>query len=240
VPEDRLGNLLVEDIDAGHGDPNIALAPHTVVRGLAPERPAGRHELLFELRPAHDGGTVTQSLYTSTAEIRSRLRARDQLARIDEVNSWAIDRVDPKGDKTPFYGMFKSGSTLNQYTRTQVGMHGGDDAMLSDTPDVWNPDQQQFVSTAMDMASGTEFGAAFPTSSRRSWFPLKLDPTRAYPLCSAGSGRHPFPRVSALMGPSDSRHAFGPSFGLPCFSASGSPPSVRVSQVPGSSSSYVP
>jgi hypothetical protein len=46
---------------------------------------------------------------------------------------------------------------------------------------------------------------------------LKFDPTRAYPSRSAGSGRHPFPRVSAPMGPSDSRHAFGPSFGLPCF-----------------------
>lgn len=86
---------------------------------------------------------------------------KDEAARTDEVDGWAIDRADPKGDKTPFYGMFKSGSTLNQYTRTQVGTHGGDDAMLSDTPDVWNPDQQQFVSTAMDMASGTEFGAVF-------------------------------------------------------------------------------
>ena len=58
-------------------------------------------------------------------------------------------------------------------------------------------------------------------SSHRPCFPLEVRSDAGLPSLD-GVRRHSFPRVVATIGPSDSRFAFGPSSGLPCFRPSAS------------------
>jgi len=84
----------------------------------------------------------------------------EEAARTEQKEGWAVDRANPKRDKTPLYGMFKDDkSALKQYSYTTVGQHKGSNAVLGDTPAVADPDRMEFTSTAMDISDGTQFGA---------------------------------------------------------------------------------
>ncbi|MFP5246797.1 MAG: DUF4157 domain-containing protein [Thermoanaerobaculia bacterium] len=84
----------------------------------------------------------------------------DEAKRTEKLGGWAVDRADPARDKTPLYGMFKDAAgALQQHAHTTLGEHGGTDPVLSDKPQVADPDRMQFTSTAMDVDDGTRYGA---------------------------------------------------------------------------------
>lgn len=84
----------------------------------------------------------------------------EEAKRTEQKEGWAVDRANPKRDKTPLYGMFKNDKgALKQYSYTTVGQFKGSNAVLGDTPAVADPDRMEFTSTAMDISNGTQFGA---------------------------------------------------------------------------------
>lgn len=83
----------------------------------------------------------------------------DEAKRTEQKEGWAVDRANPARDKTPLYGMYKDKGALKQYSYTTVGQFKGPNAVLGDTPAVWDPDHQEFTATALDISNGTQFGA---------------------------------------------------------------------------------
>ncbi|HET7502160.1 MAG TPA: DUF4157 domain-containing protein [Kofleriaceae bacterium] len=83
----------------------------------------------------------------------------DEAKRIDPKTGMAVDRADPAGDKTPFFGMTKSGDGLTEFSTAHKGKSGGDDAFLDDTPGFNDPYEIEFTTTATDMTDGTPYDA---------------------------------------------------------------------------------
>lgn len=98
----------------------------------------------------------------------------DRAKRTDAKSGMRVDRADPAEDKTPFYGMYKDDKgQLNAYSTARVGWFGGPKPMLDDAPSVADPRTREFVATAMDTKTGTEFGAvnwgfSFDSKSKHS------------------------------------------------------------------------
>lgn len=83
-------------------------------------------------------------------------------AKRTTADGWKLDRADPAGDKTPFYGQKKSNimgmDVVYNLSNSQTGEYGGADAMLVDTPGVIDQSVMEFSSTLMDKDSGMHFG----------------------------------------------------------------------------------
>ncbi|ACK69227.1 hypothetical protein PCC7424_0771 [Gloeothece citriformis PCC 7424] len=75
-------------------------------------------------------------------------------------SGWRVDRADPGKDKTPLYGMTKnkSGKVVSR-GNAQTGKFKGSNPWMWDTPGVLDPTAMQFVATAIDVSTGTSFGA---------------------------------------------------------------------------------
>jgi hypothetical protein len=84
----------------------------------------------------------------------------ERAKRTDQKTGWRVDRKSAITKKTPFYGMDKgTDGKLTATNNTKIGKHGGDDPYLWDRPGLFAKDQMQFLSTATDMATGTQYDA---------------------------------------------------------------------------------
>jgi hypothetical protein len=130
----------------------------------------GEYSMLIEMTPNKSVGTseigfvqVSRQGKPSggwATEKTDEYMTEDKAWRTEKKGGWRVDRADAKGDKTPFYGMFKNDKgQIKQYSTAAVGKFGGGVAKLSDTPGVGDPDKMEFTATVMDMKSGVEHGA---------------------------------------------------------------------------------
>lgn len=89
----------------------------------------------------------------------------EQAKRVN-AGGWGVDRADPQGDKTPFYGMAKdattgdigpNGAQVNGNPTITEGKQGGANPKMIDQPGVMDPYALQFSSTAVDLKTGTMY-----------------------------------------------------------------------------------
>ena len=84
----------------------------------------------------------------------------ERAKRTDQKTGWRVDRTSAPEKKTPFYGMNKgSDGKLTASNHARVGKHGGDDPWIRDKSALLANDKMQFLSTATDMAKGTQYDA---------------------------------------------------------------------------------
>jgi hypothetical protein len=132
------------------------LGEYSVEIEMTPNKATGASRVGFmqTVRSANAPGTAWHTKGTDPGMTPERAK------RTDPKTGWRVDRADPSGDKTPFYGMFKDDKgKINQYTTARVGTFGGATAKLEDAPSVADPRTREFVATAKDMSDGKEFGA---------------------------------------------------------------------------------
>ena len=86
--------------------------------------------------------------------------SEERAKRTDSKTGFRVDRVSAPEKKTPFYGMNKgSDGKLSAGGNTKIGKHGGTDAYLYDAPGLYDKDELEFVSTATDIDTGTQYDA---------------------------------------------------------------------------------
>lgn len=86
--------------------------------------------------------------------------SEERAKRTDSKTGFRVDRVSAPSKKTPFYGMNKgTDGKLSAGGNTKVGKHGGTDAYLYDAPGLYDKDELEFVSTATDIDTGTQYDA---------------------------------------------------------------------------------
>jgi hypothetical protein len=86
--------------------------------------------------------------------------SEERAKRTDSKTGFRVDRVSAPEKKTPFYGMNKgTDGKLSAGGNTKIGKHGGADAYLYDAPGLYDKDQLEFVSTATDLDTGTQYDA---------------------------------------------------------------------------------
>lgn len=75
---------------------------------------------------------------------------------------WRVDRANPAKDKTPLYGMKKNkaGKVVSR-GNANMGEYKGSKPWMYDIPSVLDPTAMEFVATAIDVSSGTSYGAVF-------------------------------------------------------------------------------
>jgi hypothetical protein len=84
----------------------------------------------------------------------------ERAKRTDSKTGFRVDRVSAPEKKTPFYGMNKGNDgKLTAGGNTKVGKHGGTDAYLYDAPGLYDKDELEFLSTATDIDTGTQYDA---------------------------------------------------------------------------------
>jgi len=84
----------------------------------------------------------------------------DRARRTDPKSGFRVDRATSTEGKSPFYGMNKQpDGTRTPSSKVRIGKYGGDNPWMRDTPELYNKDQVEFVTTATDMETGTPFDA---------------------------------------------------------------------------------
>lgn len=137
---------------------------------MTPNKKAGDSKIAFiqVVRSANEPGSAWHTKKDDPGMTAERAK------RTDAKSGMRVDRADPAGDKTPFYGMYKDDKgQLNAYSTARVGWFGGPKPMLDDAPSVADPRTREFVATATDTKTGTEFGAvnwgfSFDSKSKHS------------------------------------------------------------------------
>jgi hypothetical protein len=137
---------------------------------MTPNKKAGDSKIAFVqvVRSANEPGSAWHTKKNDPG------MTADRAKRTDDKSGMRVDRADPAGDKTPFYGMYKDDKgKINAYSTARVGWFGGPKPMLDDVPSVADPRTREFVATAMDTQTGTEFGAvnwgfSFDSKSKHS------------------------------------------------------------------------
>lgn len=84
----------------------------------------------------------------------------ERAKRTDPKTGFRIDRKDATKQKSPFYGLDKKTGGLETSSRNaRTGKYGGENPWMRDTPDVFDNDQLEFITTATDMEKGIQFDA---------------------------------------------------------------------------------
>jgi hypothetical protein len=84
----------------------------------------------------------------------------ERAKRTDSKTGFRVDRASATEKKTPFYGMNKgTDGKLSAGGNTKIGKHGGTDAYLYDAPGLYDKDELEFLSTATDIDTGTQYDA---------------------------------------------------------------------------------
>lgn len=122
---------------------------------LKPNAKTGGHEVAFiqtwRQKDVSTGARVTAANPPNVSA--------EEAGRMDPKSGMAVDRASPTRDKTPFFGMARSGSGLTEFSTAHKGKFGGDDAFMEDKPGFNDPYEIEFTATATDMTDGTPFDA---------------------------------------------------------------------------------
>lgn len=129
----------------------------------------GEYYIKIEMTPnSQTGGSeigFLQTVRRGTSSSNWSTKATDpgmtkERAERTTKEGWRVDRADPSVDKTPLYGMTKdkAGKVVSR-GNAQTGKFKGSKPWMMDTPGVLDPNAMQFVASAIDVSTGTSYGA---------------------------------------------------------------------------------